>query len=260
MTGDTTTPFFAPDGDLLVPTRFAVGPWSDSMQHGRLFSGLGARAAEQDAAGSGLQVVRVTTELFRAAPMQPLSLRLRRVRDGRRIRLVSVEIDCAGRTVGLVHALLLATGQPSPGRFWTTPDWQVPPPEELERFEFKNGHDPWDLRYLPADVGGRRRAWLRDVRPLVGDEVPSPIVRVASVADFASPLSSFTDTDDVEYINTDITLHVVRPPTDSWIGFDVRGRAAAGGLAVGHVDLFDREGPVGFSATSSMAQLRESPW
>jgi acyl-CoA thioesterase len=257
---NTTTPFFVADGEALVPTEFAVGPWSDSMQHGRLFSGLGARAAEQDAVGSGLRIVRITTELFRAAPMEPLTVALHRVRDGRRIRLARVEIDCAGRTVGLVHVLLLATGEPSPGRSWMTSDWQAPPPEQLERFQFQNGHDPWDLRYLPAGEGGRRRAWLRDVRPLVGSEAPSPIVRVASVADFASPLSSFTESDEVEYINTDITLHVVRPPVDEWIGFDVRGRVAADGLAVGHAGLFDRQGPVGFSTTSSMAQLRESPW
>jgi acyl-CoA thioesterase len=257
---DETTPFFRAEGeDLLVPTTMAVGPWSDEMLHGRLFSGLGARAAERDAEGSGLRLARVTTELFRAAPIEPVTVRLERVRNGRRIRLARVEFDVEGKTVALVHALLMATGQPSPGTFWTTPDWNVPDPEEVERFRLPV-HDPWDLRYLPRAEGGRRRAWLRDVRPLVEGEETSPIARLASVADFASPLSSFTEQDDVEYINTDITLHVVREPVDAWVGFDVSGRIAVDGVALGRADLFDRKGPVGFSTTSSMAQQREFGW
>src|SRR5690606_30116211 len=63
---------FTLDGDLIVPGPFTRGPWYDDALHGSAMLALMARAAEQHPTDVPRQVVRLTVDMMRAAPMAPL--------------------------------------------------------------------------------------------------------------------------------------------------------------------------------------------
>lgn len=47
------------------------------------------------------------------------------------------------------------------------------------------------------------------------------------------------------YINADVTMTIARLPEGEWVGLDARSRAAADGVSVGSVDLYDSKGRIG---------------
>ncbi len=61
-------------GDVFAPTEWAGSPWSRELQHGGPVCGLVASAAEAAAAETGLRVVRLSVDLYRPTPLQPLAL------------------------------------------------------------------------------------------------------------------------------------------------------------------------------------------
>ncbi len=61
-------------GDVYAPTQWAGSPWSRELQHGGPVNGLIASAAEAAAAETGLRVVRLSVDLFRPTPLEPLAL------------------------------------------------------------------------------------------------------------------------------------------------------------------------------------------
>jgi hypothetical protein len=73
------------EGNVFQPTESAGSPWSAKHQHGGPVNALFAMAAEQAAEEAGLQVVRLTVDLFRSVPLLPLALSWRYLRRSRRL-------------------------------------------------------------------------------------------------------------------------------------------------------------------------------
>ena len=64
---------FVADGDALVPTDLARGPWDPNALHGGPTSALLARAIEScPTDGVAFEVARLTVELLRPVPVEPL--------------------------------------------------------------------------------------------------------------------------------------------------------------------------------------------
>jgi hypothetical protein len=61
---------FTRDGSLLVPTAAALGPWRPDALHGGAVSALLGNSLEED----GWQLARVTMDLLRRVPLEPLRL------------------------------------------------------------------------------------------------------------------------------------------------------------------------------------------
>ena len=249
--------FFRPAaGGEMVPAPSAHSPWGPHMLHGRLLAALAARAVEEEAGGSGMRPVRLTVDLFRAAPMDPVQVAATVTRDGRRVRAAEVVISCAGREVARASALLLRAGSQPAGRVWGPEAWWVPSPESLAPM----AADPDQGGYLDVRVvseGGftavaQKRLWIREVHPLVEGEEPSPFVRAAAAADLANPFSNSGD-GGLHFINADLTVYLGRSPEGEWIGLEVAGRTSADGIAVATCNLYDRAGPVGHCAVGAVA-------
>jgi hypothetical protein len=62
----------------------------------------------------------------------------------------------------------------------------------------------------------------------------------------------------VEHINTDINLSLSRLPVSTEIGLAARERFAHDGIAVGTAVVFDREGPIGTSTVTALANARRA--
>ena len=115
----------------------------------------------------------------------------------------------------------------------------------------------WEIRPITGGMGtiGKRRIWMREVRPLIDEEPLTPLTRVALASDFASPFANAGD-QGLGYINTDATLYLHRLPRDAWIGLEVVNHGATDGVAIGECFLYDSAGPIGTSSVAALAQRR----
>lgn len=249
--------FFTPDGDTLVPSPFARGPWAPDMMHGRLLAGLMARTVERDHGDEELQPARVTVDLFRSPPMKPLQVSTSVARAGNRIRVIDATVTFDGDPYARATIVMLKRAEQPDGDVWTAPSWDSPHPETLPEPTWEA---PWEMRSVSG--GGfatfeQKRMWLRETRDLIDGEEWTPLARVATAADIANPLAN-SGTTGLAFINGDITLYLARLPVDGWIGFEVARHISADGVALGECVVYDTQGPIGTSTVSAVANRRMS--
>lgn len=241
--------FFTRDGGRFIPEPHARSWWVPTMTHGRLLGGLLARALEIEHGRADLQFCRLTVDLFRNAPLEPLHVTTTRIREGYRIRVAEATVLAEIGPVAKATAVQLRRGEQPSGDIPATPRWDAPDPTTLptrpdvllQRWQFSADGDPT-----------RRRVWLQEVCQLVAGEPLSPFVRAALAADMASPLAHGSE-DDLEFINADYTLYLSRLPVGEYIGLESSGHRSEAGVAVGHCTMHDRMGPIGYSATAAVA-------
>ncbi|MGI8332301.1 acyl-CoA thioesterase domain-containing protein [Actinomadura scrupuli] len=258
--GEAGEAFFTESGGLLVPAPHARGPWSPDMLHGRLLGGLLARAIEREHSADGLHFARLTVDLYRNSPLVPLRIDTARVRDGRRIRVADATISGARGPIARASAVMLRRGPHPEGEIWAAPVWDVPAPDELDPQAAPSGFHLRPILSGDAAAAGfqsadRHRAWLRETRALVAGESLTPFVRVVLAADMASPMAHFGSAG-LKFINADYTVHLSRLPLGDDIGIEGAGHLGDEGVAVGRCTLYDTSGPLGFCATSAIANVR----
>ncbi len=253
-------PFFTPTERGLVPGAAACGPWATDMMHGRLLAGLAAMAIERDHAVDGFRPMRLTVDLFRNPPREPVEVTTSLVRAGGRVRAVDALVRLGGRDVARASSLFLRTGEdPADDHVPVSAPWDAPSVDEIGA-----ALDP-DAAFDVVAVPGRgfgdpgpRQLWVRDARPLVAGQPVSPFVRAALVADIASPLANFGAAG-LDYINADLTLHLGRLPEGEWIGAQTAERVAGDGVALAVTTLHDRRGPIGASTVCAVRNPRLAP-
>jgi Thioesterase-like superfamily len=80
------------DGNRVVTSPNAAGPWDISMQHGSAPAALVVWAAEAIPTPQPMQIARVTIDLMRPVPVAPLTLQTEVLREGRKIQLCAVRL------------------------------------------------------------------------------------------------------------------------------------------------------------------------
>src|SRR5450756_2919033 len=95
------------DGDRVVTSPNAAGPWDAGMQHGSAPAALVVWAAEAILTPVPMHIARVTVDLMRPVPVAPLTLHTEVLREGRKIQLCAVKL-LAGDVV-VVGATVLKT-------------------------------------------------------------------------------------------------------------------------------------------------------
>ena len=288
MTGGRDDALFIPEDGRFVPTARAGSPWADGIVHGGPPAGLLARAVEQLAGAPEMHVARLTIDLFRPVPNQPLAVAARSVREGRRIHVVEASLLADGVEVCRASGLLLrhAPLAPPPGADGSS---TPPGPDGIETTPLggSRGHSargPAEARasggeHIPAagdhapprpmrpgfhttvearwvsrpGEGGAAVAWLRTPVPLVAGEELTPLVRVAALADFVNPLSGAGARAGAGFINVDSSIHLHRLPRGEWIGMHVERTVGPDGIGVAHAVLYDTAGPVGRCTQTALA-------
>ena len=253
--------YFVADGDVLVPTTMAKGPWGSTIS-GNFIGGVLAHAIEGTITDDDLQPARLTVDLLRPAAMAPVKSRTNVVRQGRRLVLVDAEISQDDVVVARASALFLRQGEQPTGEVWTSPITMPPFPAEphdpggAPMLIWAYGKDPdvagasFDL--TPWQHDGPKFVWLRDIKPLV-DGVPlTAFTRAAMAGDVASSLTHY-GTGGLHYINADFTLTLSRLPEGTDIGLAALTHSSHGGVGTGTAALFDRHGQIGSATATTLA-------
>ena len=245
--------FFLLDGERLVPTVLTRGPWSSTHQHGGPPSAVMARAIEH-AAGEldALQLTRITVDFVRPVPMEPLTVSVERVRDGRRARGYAAVLSAGGHAVARATALVVRTEPVAPLPMPVQEPLRPPPGEALP-FQWPFFRDPvgyptgMETRLAHGTFGsGRAAGWMRQRVPLVLGEAPSPVQRVLLVADSGSGIgAAFDPARFVPFVNADLTVSLHRLPEGDWIGLDAATALEPHGIGLTRTGLYDTRGPIG---------------
>lgn len=251
--------FFRRDGDLLIPTSCAKGPWANAGLHGRVIAGLLGSEIERLHGDSDFMPARIAIDMYRSPPMVPLTIETRLVRDSKRIRVVDAEIISEGRSAGRASCQFLHRGENPAGTPWHGETWTAPHPDSLP--PGVAAHDTmfgrWEMRWIAGrldTVGLQRRVWMRENRELVEGEPLSPFARVAVAADYANPLANFCGGQGYNFINSDLTIYLARVPQGEWVGFESIGHEANAGIGIGHCNLYDEAGRIGWASACGLAQ------
>lgn len=264
--------FYAVAGDLATPTELTRGPWDPNAQHAGPPSALLARALElcdprESARSCGAtggreaswSFGRVTVEILAPVPIAPLTVSARVVRPGRSVELLEASLEGPDGEVMRARGWRVAAGE-------ITADWEreEPPPgresgEALEFFptgESRGWHTAMEIvfargRFLEP---GPATVWMRPRVPLVEGEQPTPLQRTMLAADGGNGVSAPLDWSRFIFINTDLSVHLLRPPEGEWVCLD--SVTHVDGLGFTDTALWDERGRIGRAAQTLLVRER----
>jgi hypothetical protein len=254
-----TDAFYALDGDRATPSELTRGPWDPDAQHAGPPSALLARAIEHCEPREGMRVGRLTVEILAPVPIAPLTLSVEVVRPGRSVEMVEASLAGADGEVARARAWRLAAVD-------HTADWEQdeppPGPEDATALEFfptderAGWHTAMEIVFARGEFlePGPATVWMRPRVALVHGEEFTPLQRVMVAADGGNGVSAPLDWSGFIFINTDLTVHLLRLPVGEWVCLD----------AVTHVDgigmtdtaLWDERGRIGRAAQTLLVRAR----
>lgn len=259
MADDLPPAMFLSDGDALIGTALARGPWDEGASHGGPVAALVGRAVEHHDPDPDLVSVRYSIELLRPVPLAGIRLATTTLRPGKRVRLVGVSVhDLDGTEVARATVLRVRraaedvphTTHAGPPTFVPPEEAEVAPSLVPDRIGITSAVE---LRSAAGSAiePGPATYWFRVHAPLVDDEPISPLTRALIAADFGNGIASVTRIDRHVFINPDLTVHLHRLPEGEWVANDAVTWLEPGGAARADAVLHDRAGPIG-RATQSL--------
>jgi hypothetical protein len=252
-------PLDGPDGGRFLATASTAGPWFADAQHVGPPSALLTRALER-LAGPGAQLARVTVEVLGPVPVGEVRVSASVERPGRAIALLAAELSAGGRPVLRARAWRIATGDtvavalgaaaPLPG-----PEQAVPRTERPDGW-LPGFLDAMQWRRLVDATESGTAAWLRQLVPLVAGEEPTPLQRLLVVADCANGVGAALDLREWLFVNTELTVHVHRPPVGEWVGVDATTVIGPTGTGTVSAHLHDEQGHTAHSGQALLVRPR----
>ena len=256
--------FYVPlDGNRFSATAHTAGPWSSDSQHFGPPSALLVRGLEGLEADHPAELARITIEILGPAPVAELALRSWVERPGRSVELLQAELAAAGRVVARASAWRIATSDTA--EVSTDAGPLLPAADTVAESPWPEG---WQSGYLDAmewravrggmDVPGPAAVWARQRIPLVDGEEPSGLQRLFTVADSGNGVSNFLSPTQWWFINSELTVHLRRPPAGEWIGLDAVTLVGPHGVGTATSILHDSGGPVGTGAQALLVRPRQA--
>jgi Thioesterase-like superfamily len=245
--------FYEPDGAGFVATELTRGPWDPGAQHAGPPAALLGRELERLPEAEDFQVCRLTFEILRSIPIGPVAVEARIVRPGRRVQLLEAELRVDGEILMMARAWRLRTAAVDlPAEAVAIPPGPPGPATAAPMDFFPSGqdvgyHTAVEMRFVSGGFTeiGPATAWLRMRHPLVGDEPPSPLVRVLVAADVGNGISGAVDFRRFVFVNVDLTVQLERLPDGEWIGVDAVTLPRLRGNATAESQLADERGRLG---------------
>ena len=256
------------DGDVVVPTELARGPWSRHAQHGGASAALLAGLLERFDRGPADFTARLSVDFMRPVPLAPLRVERVTVRPGKKVQIVQGSLLADDIEVVRATALRIRTlderyeDVSSDGRVDA-----LPPPTDPQPLSLKIVADRaigfWDAVEVSTAFGtfgvpsARTAVWFRLRVPVIEGEAPSPLQRVAAVADFANGLGMDVSRDRYTFINPDLTVVMHRAPVGEWVALDGASFPEREGIGVAESELHDERGRIGRALQTIILDRRE---
>ena len=253
---------FRVDGDRVIVSPEAAGPWDPTMQHGSAPASLVVWAAEAIPAAVPMRIARVTIDLMRPVPLKPLTLETEVLREGRKIQLCAIRLRADG-VLAVAASVLKVRRHPQP----LPPDLSDPPltlplpeasPEDPAQFSNSPFVTGMQLRAARGKFGvpGPGAIWYRIVRPLVEGAAVSQAVRAVVAAYFCNGTSAALDFRRWTFLNADLTVSMVREPVGEWILLDAQSWIGPDGAGLAMAQLADTQGYFGRAIQSLVIDKR----
>lgn len=259
---------FSPlDAQVFRASALTRGPWHVQQQHAGPPIALVAYALQSAAAPHGLgHMARLTANLLRPVPIADIEVR--------------VQEDYVGRNTGHFSAVALADGKElirATALFQREADVALPElltghplplaplqPEDskAQRMQFANDQlgypDLVETRVAAGHMfNGPSAVWFRFRHPLVEGHTPSPYERVAVAADSGNGISAVLDLSAYLFVNSDLTINLLRRPVGEWICLDARTQLSSLGGGLAESALYDEVGLIGRATQSLFVRKRE---
>jgi Thioesterase-like superfamily len=200
-------------------------------------------------------------EILGPVPVAELEVRSHVDRPGRAVELLSAELVAAGRPVVRATAWRVATADTS-----SVAGGLAEPMESLANARQIYAPEGWVDGYLSAMEWfatrgdfvepGAAAAWARQRVALVDGEQPDGLQRLMAVADSGNGLSNRIDIRQWLFINTELTVHLLREPDGEWIGLDANTAIGPNGMGTATSVLHDHLGQVGRGAQELLVRPR----
>ena len=248
-------------------TELTRGPWHPEHQHAGPPIALVARQIERAAAPLGLtHLARLTANLLRPIPIAELAVAVQTEYAGRNVAHLSATLVSGGKEIARFTALAQREAElPLPEHLPLHP---LPPaprsPEDSPpaKFPFSSklvGYpDLVECRVAEGRFfGGPCAIWFRLRHPLIAGEAPSPIERVAVAADSGNGISAILDFKRWLFVNSDLTINLLRRPQGEWICIEARTLVGPSSGGIAEARIYDAQGLVGRSIQSLALRLRD---
>lgn len=248
-------------------TGLTRGPWHPEHQHGGPPIALVARSIERAAAALGLtHIARLTANLLRPVPIAELAVEVETGYAGRNVAHFSARLHAGGKEVARLTAvaqreaaLELPPGLPghplpqAPRAVEDSPEQRFPFSTKMIGYQ-----DLIESRIAEgAMFRGPSAVWFRMRYPLVAGEEPSALQRVAVAADSGNGISAVLGFDRYIFVNSDLTINLLRQAVGEWVCIDARTLLGPSGGGLAEARIFDALGLVGRSTQSLAIRLRE---
>lgn len=243
-------------------TELTRGPWHPDHQHAGPPIALVCGAFEAAAQAHGLtHIARLTANLIRPVPIGEVKVQVTPIYVGRNAGHFSAQLMADGKEVGVFTALAqrenaFALPDGLPGH----PLPMAPRPPNgspVAAFPFAGRRvgypDLVETRSAKGGIfDGPCAVWFRLRHPLLDGQVPSAYQRVAVAADSGNGISAVLDYERYSFVNSDLTINLLRPPVGEWICLDARTWLGSNGCGLAESALYDQQGLIG-RATQSLA-------
>ena len=244
------------------------GPWDPQHQHAGPPIAMVCRAIETAAQAHGLtHIGRMTANLLRPLPIGELDIEVVTDYAGRSAAHYSARLWGQGKELARftalaqreveIHLPAELDGHPLP-QAPRRPEDSAPVRMPFARRATGYG-DLVENRVASGEFfKARCAAWFRLQRPLVEGEAPSPYQRVAVAADSGNGISAVLDFAQYSFVNSDLTINLLRRPVGEWICVDARTLLAPNGCGLAESQLFDESGLVGRATQSLVVRPRQA--
>jgi hypothetical protein len=253
------TAFFERDGHRFVPSEATRGPWDPDAQHGGPPSALVGRAIERCEPRDGMRVGRVTLEILRPVPLAPLTVEARVARPGRSVELLEAMLSGPEGELMRARAWRVQAGEvelETPGESPPSGPERGAPADFFPTGQEIGYHTAMEYRFVRGAFlePGPATVWMRMRLPLVEGEEPTPLQRVLVAADSGNGVSASLDWRRYVFINTDLSVHLLRPPASEWVCLEAVTHVD--GLGLSDTALWDERGRIGRAAQTLLVRPR----
>ncbi|WP_291313140.1 thioesterase family protein [Corynebacterium sp. UBA2622] len=235
--------------DTYAPTINCEGAWSPEDYHFAALAGLVVHVAERcRPEGDTKKLARVSYDILGRLPLEEARVSVETLRPGKKIELVEVTVELAGRPAVVARIWYLA---PQDTADVADPAAQTfPLPDECDDQRFS---DTWDGGYIRQLTGrkvtglpeGEFFAWFTSPTRIVDADERIALAEYFSRIDTANGVTAKRSPREWAFPNVDLTVHMYRHPEGEWTGLEASNRWGPAGAGVTSTTLHDLRGPLG---------------